>query len=155
MVGRALSERVKKQKQRRALNAKYQGAVEGYLVEQQKPEGQRQSLRKVADKHGVCPRTLGNPAEERVLVDFILESADRGIPLPVKNIRLHADAILAGREMPDTPVSDAWTGRFLDRHREELQTHWSSPLATERAKSLNPEAVKDWFDLLTRVHSVW
>ncbi|KAJ3505468.1 hypothetical protein NLJ89_g7400 [Agrocybe chaxingu] len=34
---------------------------------------------------------------------------------------------------------------FLDRHRDELQTHWSWPLATERATSLNWEAVKHWF----------
>ncbi|KAJ6577266.1 hypothetical protein B0H19DRAFT_890226, partial [Mycena capillaripes] len=36
-------------------------------------------------------------AEEHVLVDFILESADRGLPLSHKNIQAHADAIIAGR----------------------------------------------------------
>ncbi len=38
--------------------------------------------------------------------------------------------------------------RFLDRHHDILQTHWSKPLDTQHAKSLNPVAVKSWFDIV-------
>ena len=64
-------------------------------------------------------------AEERVLVEFILESSDRGTPLGHKSIEEHANAILAGREQPGEPVGDSWVGRFLDRYRDEIQTHWT------------------------------
>jgi hypothetical protein len=40
--------------------------------------------------------------------------------------------------------------RFLDRHREALQTHWSKPLDMQRARALNPEAVKEWFELVCK-----
>ena len=67
---------------------------------QEKPKGTRRGLRPIADKHQVNHQTLANLAnggrsmsafnaskrklgigEEQVLVDFILESADRSIPL--------------------------------------------------------------------------
>ena len=37
---------------------------------------------------------------------------------------------------------------FIDRHHEKLQTHWSKPLDTQRAKSLNPAAVESWFKIV-------
>jgi hypothetical protein len=168
MVGRALSERVKAQARRRAENARYQEAINEYLCEQEKPKGtKKRGLRVIADKYNVNYSTLGRLAkggqsltafnasktkltyaEERVLVDFILESADRACPLTSSSIREHANAILSYREVPGEKVGEAWTQRFLERYRGELQTHWSSPLATERAKSLNKEAVSHWFQLV-------
>lgn len=167
MAGRALSEQAKAIAKRRAVNEKYQHAIDEYLREQAKTDGTKKSgLRPIADKHGVCYRTLGNlvnggtsisafnaskqklsAAEERVLVDFILISADRGIPLSYANVRTHADGIIEAQGGTEK-VGNNWLERFLTRHRDEIQSHWSRPLATERAKSLNPEAVKAWFDLV-------
>ncbi|PPQ74013.1 hypothetical protein CVT25_006177, partial [Psilocybe cyanescens] len=31
---------------------------------------------------------------------------------------------------------------------DEVQTHWSRPLATERAKALNKDVVVHWYDLI-------
>lgn len=167
MVGRALSEQVKHQAHQRAENLKYQEALDEYRHEQEKPVNQRRGLRPIATTHQVCYRTLGNLAnggmtmsafnaskcklscpEERVLVDFILASADRGIPLTRDNITLHANAIITRRDKPGEPVGVSWVGRFLVRYHDELQTHWSKPLATERARSLNGESVKEWFKLV-------
>ena len=168
MVGRALSERVKTQAKRRTENARMQQAIDEYLREQEKPAGtKKRGLRPIAQLHQVNYRTLsrlaaGNQsisafnaskrkltyAEERVLVDFILESADRACPMSLPNIEEHANAILAFRDVPGEPVGGSWVERFLDRYRGELQTHWSSPLATERARSLNKGAVGHWFDLV-------
>jgi hypothetical protein len=80
-----------------------------------------------------------------------------------KNIELHTNAIIEGREEPGQPVGVAWVGRLLERYRDKLQTHWSKPLATERAKSLNPDAVKHWFKLVketmvskgTKAHNIY
>ena len=168
MVGRALSERVKRQSSRCVKNAQMQMAIDEYRREQAKPEGIRKlGYRPIAAKHGVSSSTLQalvnggvsmsafnttkqklTHAEERVLVDFILESSDRAAPLSFKNIAVHANGILGGREEPAEPVGDSWVPRFLDRYRNELQTHWSRPLATERARSLNKDTVKHWFQLI-------
>lgn len=74
-------------------------------------------------------------AEERILVEFILESSDQGVPLGLKNIEGHANAILAGRDQPGEPVGESWVERFLDRYRDELQTHWTRPLARKSKSS--------------------
>ncbi|KAF8985980.1 hypothetical protein BDQ17DRAFT_1259875, partial [Cyathus striatus] len=33
---------------------------------------------------------------------------------------------------------------------DELQTHWSCPLAAERAQSLRKDAVEKWFQLIVK-----
>jgi hypothetical protein len=89
------------------------------------------------------------PAEEATLVDFVFESADQGFPQTLRNISTYANLIRKGR-LGDScePVGESWIGRFLDRNRETLQTHWSKPLDTQRARAMNPEAKKRWFQLL-------
>ena len=168
MVKHALSERVKAQARRRVKNAHYQEAIDEYLREQEKPAGtKKRGLRIIARKHKIDHNTLGRLvkggqsmsafnaskrkltfAEERVLVDFILESADRACPMTASSIEEHANAILAFREVSGEKVGGSWTQRFLDRYCDELQSHWSSPLATQHVKSLNKEAVTHWFQLI-------
>ena len=87
-------------------------------------------------------------AEEHVLVDFILESADWAVPLISKNIETHANTILEFHDTPGEPVGINWVARFLEQNQDELQTHCSSPLATECARSLNKKGVKYWFELV-------
>ena len=89
--------------------------------------------------------------KEGVLVNLILESASRGFPLKHCEIQQYANAIHQSRLGVDCePVSDFWIFRFLDRHHEQLATHWSKPLDMQHARSLNPEAVKSWFDLIEK-----
>ena len=60
MAGRALSEQVKRQRSRRAENARYQEAIEAYFREQSLPEGKRKrGLRPIAKQYDVKWRTLG------------------------------------------------------------------------------------------------
>ena len=49
---------------------------------------------------------------------------------------------------PTVILSATWVFKFLDRQHEHLQTFWSKPLDMQHAYSLNPEAVKLWFDLI-------
>ncbi|KAF9236316.1 hypothetical protein BU15DRAFT_50230, partial [Melanogaster broomeanus] len=47
-------------------------------------------------------------------------------------------------------VGHNWCQRFLTRHRDQLQTHWSKPLDMQHAQALNPATVNHWFDLLEK-----
>ena len=81
----------------------------------------------------------------------VKESADRGFPMSHKTIAFHANAILQSH-LGDgyKPVGESWIFRFLYRHEDELQTHWSKPLDMQRARALNPEVVDAWFDLVKK-----
>src|ERR1700692_209863 len=168
MVYKALSEQVKRQKATTRKNAQMRQAIDVYRQQEFKPKDERKSYRQVADEFDVSKSTLQRlvmggvsmsafnagkqrltPAEERVLVDFALESADRGFPLTHANLYKAADDILTSR-LGDEHVSlgHNWVDVFLNRHREELQTHWSKPLDTQRGRALNPTNVKLWFDLV-------
>jgi hypothetical protein len=89
-----------------------------------------------------------SPAEERVVINHICVSADCSFPMRHKAIIDHANAIIeaCGGEKID-PESN-WINCFLGRHHDELQTHWSRPLDTQRARALKPAAVAHWFDLV-------
>ena len=168
MPPRPLSQRVIKAKQRRLKNAQLAEAVDMYEQEQQKPDRRKRKTRqRICAETGVVERTLRRhlkggvtisafnakkqfltPAEERILVDFIVESADRGCPPTPAEVK-QAAAEIASARTPDAiePKKPGvnWVARFLDRHRDELQTHWSRPLDTIRARSLNPATVEHWF----------
>lgn len=168
MPGRALSERQKKQKAREIIKERTEKAVLAYLAEQQKEPCLRKGLRVIAELYGIDHNKLAravkggrsmdeanaakqklSPAEERVLVNFILNSADRGFPMTHRSIESYANAILQKRIGSNyQPVGSGWIFAFLDRNRRDLQTHWSKPLDMQRAQALNPEAVKHWFDLV-------
>ena len=88
------------------------------------------------------------PAEERVLVDHICISADRGFPLTHRAVVAHANEILKSRGGSPIDPESNWIHHFLERHHDVLQAHWSKPLDTQQARSLNPAAVEAWFDLI-------
>ncbi|KAJ7367396.1 hypothetical protein DFH08DRAFT_798197 [Mycena albidolilacea] len=131
MVGRVLSERVKRQKLRRRKNSKLQDAIDEYKMEQEK-KGEKRGLRLIAAKHGENFKTLQNLVnggqlisafntskqnlmhpEEHVLVDFIGESADCRLLLSHENIKAHANTIIAGHNKLGEPVGEWWVGHFL------------------------------------------
>ena len=148
MPGRALSTRQKKMKIRKAVQERLAKAVEAYRTELQKEPNIRRGLRTISEFHGVDHNTLARAvnnkrsmdeanatkqkltvAEEGVLADFILKSADRGFPLTHQAIKSYADAILQKRHGPIyQPTGQKWIYAFLDRNRHKLQTHWSKSL---------------------------
>ncbi len=90
-----------------------------------------------------------SPGEEEKLVNYLLESADRGFPHERNQIVNCANSILQRRlGKADEYVGKAWVDRFLQRHESKLSMHWSKPLDTLRAQALNPEAVAHWFQLV-------
>jgi hypothetical protein len=164
MAKKALSERVKCQKQSKLKEKRILEAVEAYRAEQAKP-GTRKRVCAIAKEHGIekCYKTITNrynnkrstteahedqqkltAAEEAVLVDFLMQSADRGFPQSQHNIAQYANLIRNNRLGEDcTQIANTWVGQFLERHHDRLQMHWSKPLDTQRAQSMNPEAKKN------------
>jgi hypothetical protein len=144
-----------------------QKAVDTFLRNQELPEDQRESERALVRRFNVSHNTLRRhanggvsmsafnaskqkvtPLEERVLVDHICVSSDRGFPMSHKAIVAHANSIIIARSGKTIDPDSNWVDRFLQRHHEELKTHWSQPLDMQRAGSLNPAAVSAWFDLV-------
>jgi len=83
------------------------------------------------------------PAEEHTLVNFIVESANQGLPLNHDNIKKYSNILLQARKGPEfKPVEHQWVFNFLNHWHNELQTHWSKSLDIQCGVSLNPEAVK-------------
>ena len=77
--------------------------------------------------------------EEKVLVTFILESANIGFPLSHHKIEHYTKTVLESKHGASyEPVGKWWVFNFIDWPHEKLQTRWSKPLDTQCAKSLNP-----------------
>lgn len=94
-----------------------------------------------------------SPAEEDVVVQFAIESGNRGFPLNALRLKEHVDEILRARLGPDAPergVGKNWVKRFLKRHRDKLKTSWSTPLESKRGRAVNPNNNDAWFQLLQK-----
>lgn len=138
-------------------------AREAWIKELEKPKAEQQSLRKFAEAHGVDPTTLGrlakggktirehneerqilSKAEERTIVDFLLEMGDRGFPLTHRLIIEKAQYLLQAKGH-DVEIGQEWIYRFLNRH-PDLKTYRATPLHRTRANGLNPTQVKNYWD---------
>jgi Tc5 transposase DNA-binding domain len=170
MPSKPLSDRVKKHKVNRANDTRLREAAQAYLDGQNGSE--KLTFRKIEEMYpGVKKSTLErfingkgktmlefnatkqklSQIEENVLVDLIVESPDRGFPLKHLEIRQFANAIQQSRLGTDCKsIGHYWIFGFLDRHHDRLATHWSKPLDMQRARSLNPESVKSWFDIVEK-----
>ena len=60
--------------------------------------------------------------EEQIIVDFALQSADRGFPPTHRFLECQVNAILESRLGPDyVPVGHNWMDQFVLRHCDKLQ----------------------------------
>lgn len=62
------------------------------------------------------------PAEERVVINHICVSADRGFPMHHKTVIDHVNAIIEARSREKIDAESNWIDCFLGRHHDELQT---------------------------------
>ncbi len=168
MVRHALSEARKKLDIGEKKDEAFLDAIAEYKAEQEKPEGERAGLRTIAAKYNISPSGLGKrlrgaksirehngtkqlltEAEERKILELIVISSDWSVPLKNKDIGRYANELLRARtEDPEAKVGKNWVQRFKDRHHKVIGTYWSKALDTQRAKCLNPVAVKDWFEIV-------
>ncbi|RDB18745.1 hypothetical protein Hypma_014628 [Hypsizygus marmoreus] len=79
--------------------------------------------------------------------------ADRALPLTRKLLKEKVLALVHATN-PDSQlreVSDNWVDRFLASPVcHEVSTHWSSPLAKDRAQAVNPTTLTYWFDAVQK-----
>ena len=70
-----------------------------------------------------------NNVQEDTLLGYIDSLTDRHIPPTSQIVRNLAEEILKG------PVGKNWTGRFLKRHAERIDSHYLRPLDRARASA--------------------
>jgi hypothetical protein len=100
---------------------------------------------------GVLPRRQSHQhelklteAHESVLEQWCKVMGRRGVPITYQMLRDHASDI-SGQD-----VGATWPKRFMMRH-PGLKIKYTTGLEQSRARSLNPNAVRDYFDLLTEI----
>lgn len=173
MTGRAASETLKKKIKRAEIDQKVNEATAQYLAQQNLPENERKSSRKIAEEFGVCYKTIlarakGRPSisafnatkqkipssQEAVLVDFLIQSAARGFGLTHPRVHSEATAVYnaTGDNVEKDPLGTNWVDRLIERHHEKLQTHWSKGLDMQRANALNPATTEHWFNKILKPH---
>jgi hypothetical protein len=180
MVGKARSEKDKKQEARDAIDSLMERAVKLYNEEQLRTDRTPLGYRKVCDQveatfrqetgrtvslnhntlrnriHGMksmkqfnSEKTLLTEAEEKIIVAYALESADRGFPLSHRRLREHGNQILKARLGEDCPpLGQKWSERFVSRHQDKLKSTWSRKMETNRGRAVNATNHSDWFELL-------
>lgn len=169
MPKHALSNTLKRRISRADEEERIAKGVAKYREEMASEGGPKSSLRAIANEFGIKSwSTLRNringkqsmatfneskqfltPAEEEKVVELLLASSDRSRPFDYNNIARLANTILAARLGDSfTKVGKNWVSRFVERHHAKLQTYWSKPLDSQRAKCLNPEAVRNWFAIV-------
>jgi hypothetical protein len=82
--------------------------------------------------------------QEAILVDFIIEMANRNLGLQPNAVRDHTVQLLQSTN-PGPTLRLGWAGRFISRHQDKLAGHWSRPFDHIRAMSATPEAMDKYF----------
>lgn len=81
-------------------------------------------------------------AQEQVLAEWAKHMSRRGIPLTRTTLREYA-RVISGKD-----IGQNWVDAFMRRQDDELKIKWTQSLEKCRAASLNPTAVKEFYDLL-------
>ena len=104
--------------------------------------------------HGVKPgvSTVLSAEEESSLVYYLLHMAECGFPLTRTMVKAYAWSLAkrlgsGHRFHPEYGPGDHWWSLFKKRH-PELTLRKADSLERNRAGALNPEIVKEYFDLL-------
>jgi hypothetical protein len=83
--------------------------------------------------------------EEEVIVQRVLDSSLRGIPVSKADVREMADNLLKDRA--GKPVGKNWVDNFIKR-TPELRTRWSRLYDRQRAACEDPALIRPWFTLV-------
>lgn len=175
MVGIAKSELLKAGIKSAKVDHAKKEAAERYRLECLKPRGERLSAAAIAAEYGpevtattvwrlskegtqtIADANRNNKSHMRsgcraLLHDWLLEMADRALPVTRKLLIEKANSIIRATDNPDhDTVSDAWVDRFYASPLcHDLSTHWSSELTKDRARAVNPNTVRSWLEMIKR-----
>ncbi|KIK94277.1 hypothetical protein PAXRUDRAFT_143223, partial [Paxillus rubicundulus Ve08.2h10] len=110
-------------------------------------EGGRSCQQANEENHG----WLTCEEEEKNIIKYCPELAERGFPLTHKTLKHHVDTLLHaqfGAALPESRVGKKWMDRFLHCHADGLHKYWSSVLDTKWGCAVNEHTHKVWCDLL-------
>ncbi|KIM35937.1 hypothetical protein M413DRAFT_78899 [Hebeloma cylindrosporum] len=91
------------------------------------------------------------PSEVNVVIDFVVEMADRGFPLSHRRLKEHVDLICRarlGKEFPESGVGVNWTYRFSKKYAERIKISRSRPLEDKRGRAVNPHTNAEYWKIL-------
>lgn len=93
---------------------------------------------------------LLTPEEDRILTEFLQNSADRGFPCTRKRIAEAALAIVRKRKGEHRSINPSWITRFINRKKadKQLKAYWSKALKSDRGQAVNENTHGKYFDLL-------
>ena len=150
----------KRQKDTAIEEAAKQIAKREYLNAQDGPPEGRTSLRALAEAHRVDHVTLWRlvngrqtmpeaavgsqlltPAEEGLIINFIIGQAARGLPPTHQLIKEWAYAILKKGGTTDVTIGESWVYAFKDCH-PNLRQYRATPLEEVQANGLNLTVVR-------------
>lgn len=132
-----------KERTRKGKHDKGEHIQINFAMVRKRDEGTRSLLDARADD------ALLTPKEDRLLTDFLHETASRGFPANNRRVKEAAISIVRQRD-PDITISDSWVTRFLNRKnaQKELDKYWSKALKNIRGGGVNPTTHKEYFKLL-------
>ncbi|PVH90637.1 hypothetical protein DM02DRAFT_547429 [Periconia macrospinosa] len=124
--------------------------------------GEHPSYSEIARKYGVERRTLArrhqgknksreaatedqyrlSPQQEKSLVKYIQLLTERRLPPTRSTIKNYASCV------SESDVSETWVTRFLNRHREELKSIWTSAMDRCRHRADSVYKYELYFELL-------
>src|SRR5258706_1888159 len=102
-------------------------------------------------KHHLLP-----PKAENALVEFLVETACRGFPETEERVREIATII--HRNLTDdekTHVGKTWVNCFLKRNSDKPKKSWATSQSMLRGTAANKESVDPFFELLSRMITVF
>ncbi|KAJ3760751.1 hypothetical protein EV360DRAFT_39151, partial [Lentinula raphanica] len=96
---------------------------------------------------------LLTPAEQQVLVDWIVFLGHAGMPVEKRTLRTKVKAIMAakGKGVKASSVSSTLIRNFEQKHKEMLKKSRGSNLDPKRAQAFNFTTVNDYFEKLREV----
>jgi len=89
--------------------------------------------------------------EEQVVVDYIIETGNRGFPLSHKRLKEHVDEICQARHTKNFlagGVGKKWTHRFVEKHSDHIKTSWARALESKCGRAVNPHTNEAFYTLL-------
>ena len=96
-------------------------------------------------------RSWLSPEETNVVLEYIIETGDRGFPLSHRRLKEHVDEICRARlgtKFRAEGVGKQWTHRFIVKHSDKIKMSWASSLESKRGRAVNPNTNKAYFELL-------
>jgi len=93
-------------------------------------------------------RTKLKCEEEVLVVQHIRKEGEKGHPCTHRFVLGMANDILRARckreHITFQPVGKNWSGRFVERHSNQIKTYWTKSLQGVRAKSVCPSVLEGW-----------